>query len=113
MRHLKRVLPILLSLVLAACGIEVPPAKSAYVGQWEADGMSLSITQDGSISYKRVNKGRSTKIDAPLKAFVGDDFEVGIGSMTTTFKVSSPPRESDGAWRMTVDGVELTRVVRH
>ncbi len=104
--------PALLLALLAACGIDVPPAKSAYVGQWEADGMTLLITRDGSVSYKRFRKGASTKIDAPLKSFDGDDFEVGIGPMTTTFRVSSPPREIDGVWKMTVDGVELTRVVR-
>lgn len=112
MRNLKLAFSIFLALLLAACGIEVPPAKSAYVGQWEADGMTLLITQDGSVSYKRLEKGASTKIDAPLKAFHEDDFDVGVGPMTTTFKVSSPPREIDGSWKMTVDGVELTRVVR-
>lgn len=113
MRYFKSGLLIILALVLAACGIEVPSEKSAYVGQWEADGMSLLITQDGSISYKRFKNGVSTKIDAPLKAFHDDNFDVGIGPMTTTFSVSSPPREIDGSWKMTVDGVQLTRVVRH
>ena len=28
---------------------------------------------------------------------------------STTFVVSQPPRLVDGAWKMTVDGVELTR----
>ena len=101
------------ALLLAGCGIDVPPAKSAYVGQWQADGMSLLITQDGRISYKRFKQGASTKIDAPLKAFHDDDFDVGIGPMATTFKVSSAPREIEGSWKMTVDGVELTRVLRH
>ena len=36
-----------------------------------------------------------------LQAFDGDDFEVGIGPMRTTFRVSSPPRKIDGTWRMT------------
>ena len=105
------VLAVLLVL-LAACGIEVPQGKAEYVGRWEADGMSLLILGDGSVSYKRLRKGASIKIDGPLHAFHGDDFEVGIGPMTTTFRVSSPPRRIDGAWRMTVDGVELTRAVR-
>ncbi len=113
MRNLKLSLLIFLGLLLTGCGIEVPPAKSAYVGQWESDGMTLLITQDGSVSYKRLKEGASTKINAPLKAFHDDDFDVGIGPMTTTFKVSSPPREVDGLWKMTVDGVELTRVIRH
>lgn len=112
MHRIRFVFPLLLASLLAACGIEVPPAKSAYIGYWEADGMSLLITQDGSISYKRMKKGVSTKIDAPLKAFNGDDFDVGVGPMITTFKVSSPPHEVAGSMQMTVDGVELTRVVR-
>ena len=112
MRSSRFLVPILLLIFLAACGIEVPLTQSAYVGRWEADGMFLLITRDGSVAYRRWRKGASTKIQAPLKAFHGDDFEVGIGPMTTTFKVSSPPREVDGVWRMTVDGVELTRVVR-
>lgn len=113
MRRIRFVLPLFLLCLLAACGIEVPPEKSAYIGYWEADGMSLMLTQDGSVSYKRMKKGASTKINAPLKAFRGDDFEVGVGPMVTVFKVSSPPHEVAGSWKMTVDGVELTRVVRH
>ncbi|HET9033233.1 MAG TPA: hypothetical protein VFN25_10035 [Dokdonella sp.] len=110
MRFVQIALPLLLASLLTACGIEVPPAKSTYIGQWKADGMSLLITQDGSVSYKRMRKGASTKIDAPLKAFHGDDFEVGLGPMVTTFKVTSPPHKVADSWRMTVDGVELTRV---
>jgi hypothetical protein len=112
MHPCKAVILVVLAVMLAACGIEVPAAKSAYVGQWNADGMSLLITQDGSVSYKRMQKGASTSIDAPLKAFHGDDFDVGIGPMTTTFTVSSPPHETGGVWKMTVDGVELSRVER-
>ncbi len=113
MRSIRCLLPVLLAGLLGACGMEVPAAKSAYIGYWEADGMSLLITQDGSVSYKRMKKGASTKINAPLKAFHGDDFEVGVGPMVTMFKVSSPPHEVAGSWTMTVDGVELTRIVRH
>jgi hypothetical protein len=30
--------------------------------------------------------------------------------MSTEFVVSAPPHEDAGVWKMTVDGVELTRV---
>ena len=112
MRKSRFLVPIWLLILLSACGIEVPLTKSAYVGRWEADGMVLLITRDGSVAYRRLRNGASTRIEAPLKTFHGDDFVVGIGPMTTTFRVSSPPREIDGVWKMTVDGVELTRVVR-
>ena len=89
------------ALLLAACANPVPPEKSAYVGQWNAPGMSLLITQDGSVDYKRVKGGVNT--------FEGDNFIVGVGLWTTTFVVSKPPSEAAGRWKMTVDGVELIR----
>ncbi|MEQ1772226.1 MAG: hypothetical protein ABL891_00470 [Burkholderiales bacterium] len=96
-------------LLLAACANPVPPEKSAYVGQWNAPGMSLLITQDGSVDYRRLKGGVKTSITAPLKKFEGDNFVVGVGLWTTTFVVSRPPREDAGRWKMTVDGVELIR----
>lgn len=110
MHHARNLMPMMLAILLAACRVEVPSEKSAYVGEWKAEAMSLLITRDGSIHYQRQQKGASTSINAPLKAFSGDDFEVGIGPMTTLFKVSSPPHQRDGKWKMTVDGIELTRV---
>lgn len=97
------------ALLLAACANPVPPEKSAYVGQWNAPGMRLLITQDGKVSYARNKGATKTTINAPLKRFEGDNFVVGIGMWTTTFVVSSPPREAAGRWKMTVDGVELIR----
>ncbi len=100
---------VCMAVLLAGCANPVPPEKSAYVGQWNAPGMSLLILQDGSVSYKRIKGGVSTSVNAPLKKFEGDNFVVGIGLWTTTFVVSKPPREAAGRWKMTVDGVELTR----
>ena len=96
-------------LLLAACANPVPPEKAAYVGDWSAPGMNLLITQDGSVAYKRIKGGVTTSVNAPLKKFEGDNFVVGIGMWTTTFVVSKPPGQDAGRWKMTVDGVELTR----
>jgi hypothetical protein len=109
MRSFKLAVLLLAVVSLASCGVAVPAEKANYVGEWKADGMSLLITRDGSIVYHRRRKGARTSIDAPLKAFHGDDFDVGIGPLTTTFKVNVPPHEEAGEWKMTVDGVELTR----
>jgi hypothetical protein len=96
-------------LLLVACANPVPPEKSAYVGEWSAPGMNLSITQDGRVDYKRIKGGTTTTISAPLKKFEGDNFVVGVGLWITTFVVSKPPHEVAGRWKMTVDGVELIR----
>jgi hypothetical protein len=71
--------------------------------------MKLLILQDGSVQYERLKSGGKTSVTGPLKEFRGDDFVVGIGPLTTTFVVSSPPRRDGDGWKMVVDGVALTR----
>jgi hypothetical protein len=103
---------LLLALWLPACAKPVPPDKAEYVGEWREKSMVLLITQDGSVRYKRLKGGVSTSIEAPLKGFDGDNFEVGVGPMSTVFTVSRPPYHDGRDWKMVVDGVELTRTSR-
>jgi hypothetical protein len=107
----RRNLPILFALVaaLVACGKPVPPEKSAYVGEWQEKSMYLLITQDGTVKYKRMQAGGTTSIDGPLQGFSGNNFDVGVGPMKTTFIVNKPPYQQDDTWKMTVDGLELTK----
>jgi hypothetical protein len=94
---------------LSGCGKPVPPEKAAYVGEWQDKLMYLLITQDGSVVYKRLEAGVSKSIEGPLKGFHGDSFDVGVGPISTEFKVSVPPHKEGEAWKMVVDGVELTK----
>jgi hypothetical protein len=112
MKIQKTMVAMLLALSLFGCGKPVPPEKSAYVGEWQARTVYLAIHQDGSVRYKRVQGDTSTKIEAPLKRFQGDNFEVGIGPMSTTFVVSKPPYQDGKSWKMVVDGLELTRTTQ-
>jgi len=96
-------------LALVACSKPVPADKEAYVGEWTGTAMALLITQDGSVAYRRLQQGVKKSIDGPLKEFQGDNFVVGIGPVATTFVVSAPPHFDGTRWKMTVDGVELTK----
>lgn len=98
--------------LLTGCGKPVPPEKAAYVGEWQEKAMYLVITQDGSVNYKRLKGGASVSVTGPLKEFKGDNFEVGIGPMTTTFEVNKPPFQEGEQWKMVVDGVVLTRTAQ-
>ena len=98
------------ALLLAACSEPLPKARLGYAGEWRADRVYLLITPDGRCEYKRQREGGNVSIEAPIKGFEGDNFVVGVGPFTTTFVVSKPPRLEDGKWKMTVDGIELTRV---
>lgn len=74
--------------------------------------MTLTIHASGRVLYARRRGNTSTSVDAPLKRFENKDFIVGVGPLETRFDVARPPYRAGGAWRMTVDGVELTRTAR-
>ena len=99
----------LLAFSLYACSKPVPPEKSDYVGAWREKNMNLLINQDGSVQYERKKGNETTTINAPIKKFDGDNIEVGIGPASTVFIVSKPPYQDGNAWKMVVDGVELTK----
>ena len=106
---IKRLFLLALLGTLLGCGKPVPTDKSAYVGEWEERTMYLLITQDGSVRYKRLKAGATRSIDGPLKGFTGNNFDVGIGPVYTTFVVSKPPHLDGDKWKMVVDDVVLTK----
>jgi hypothetical protein len=90
--------------------VPVPASKAAYVGEWLGDKMRLFIHQDGHVDYKRDQPGKRVDLNVDLQGFDGDNFDVGAGFIRSTFAVTRPPHQDKGKWKMTVDGVELTRV---
>ncbi|PTT87951.1 hypothetical protein DBR42_10660 [Pelomonas sp. HMWF004] len=106
---MRNLIAIALVVLLIGCAKPVPTEKASYVGEWNGTAMALLITQDGSVAYRRLEGGVNKSIDGPLKGFEGDNFVVGIGPISTTFIVSSPPHQEGDVWKMTVDGVVLTR----
>ncbi|MEO8673763.1 MAG: hypothetical protein ABI411_20840 [Tahibacter sp.] len=109
MKLMRRWIAPLFALALSGCGISIPPEKSAYVGVWRGPGLSLAISWEGSVIYRRVNGDLKTSIHGPLKAFDGDNFVVGIGPLATTFVVSVAPHREGVFWTMTVDGNRLIK----
>ena len=104
-----RAFVLALAVFLAACSPPVPPPKTTYVGEWHAENMRLQISADGYVNYERRNGNNRTTVNAPIQAVEGDDFIVGVGPVKTKFVVSKPPHLDGNVWKMTVDGVELTR----
>ena len=109
-RGVPALLGILLACLLVACGKPVPADKQAYIGSWESETTSLLIDASGRVVYEhQPSPSTSKSLDAPIKAYEGNDFIAGVGPLTTRFVVSVPPHQVDGSWKMTVDGQELTR----
>ena len=109
MRAVRSTLVAFAMLLLVACAKPLPSDKSNYAGEWHGGPIALLITPDGRAVYVRKEGGMSKKIEAPVKEFHGDNFVLGVGFMSTEFVVSKAPHEEGGEWKMTVDGVELTR----
>jgi hypothetical protein len=95
--------------LLSGCSDPLPKDKLHYAGEWQSKEMYVLILEDGTVDYKRLKRGGTTSVNGPLKEFQGDNFVVGIGPMTTMFKVSKPPHQVEGQWLMEVDGVLLKR----
>lgn len=100
---------LLALLALTGCAKPLPPERAAYAGTWTGPGISLVISPEGRVAYRYGSGGVQKKINAPVQEFQGDNFTVGVRPLSTTFVVTAPPRQVAGAWKMTVDGVELTR----
>lgn len=107
---MRGLLCIALITLLAACARPLPADKIDYAGDWQGINMRLWIGSDGNVSYQRVQGASRTSINAPLQRFEGANFFVGVGPLNARFEVTQPPHRVGNVWKMTVDGVELTRV---
>ncbi len=65
----KKIAALSLAFWLVACGEPVPQDHKSYVGDWRAAQMSLLITADGRVAYKRLSGGGSRSIEAPIKSY--------------------------------------------
>jgi hypothetical protein len=96
---------------------EGPPSplldgKLEFVGVWEAQNMRLVIRRDGHLSFQRLQAGGSPSLAAPLVSLSSNAIVAGGGGgLDASFRIDSPPKRSGADWKMTVDGVELQRVV--
>jgi hypothetical protein len=90
--------------------VPVPPDKAAYVGDWRGKDMRIHLKPDGHVEYARKQAGKNLHLNVDLQGFNGDNFDVGVFLVRSTFIVGKPPHRDNGKWTMTVDGVELTRV---
>jgi hypothetical protein len=100
----------LLPLAAQADPVPVPAEKMAYVGDWQGKDMRIQLARDGKVKYKRDRPGKNLDLSVDLQGFNGDNFDVGVMLVRSTFVVSKPPHREGDKWKMTVDGVELTKV---
>jgi hypothetical protein len=72
--------------------------------------MVVVIEPDGMVGVSRHTDHTNSDLRAPAQAWKPDAVEIGLGGLTTTYRVDEAPYEKDGAWRMVIEGVPLVRV---
>lgn len=97
-------------LALAACREPIPADYAQYAGHWRGDGVRLVLMPNGQGDYEKVSEGSRTRIEGPVHSFDAQGFSIGVGALSARFSVEKPPHQSEGHWRMTVDGQELVRL---
>lgn len=107
----RRMVAAAMLFILTGCSEPIPQERLAYVGNWQSPEMGLLILADGTVAYKRLQRGGMTSVNGPLQEFSGDNFSVGLGPLSTTFIVSQAPTLQEGRWVMVVDGVKLTKAI--
>lgn len=87
----------------------VPAERSAYIGDWQGEGVTFSLAADGAISYEKKTGAVSRALSGRLAGFAGDDIKVKVLLVGTTLKVQRPPRTVDGVPTMILEGATVTR----
>jgi hypothetical protein len=93
-------------------GIPLPADKKNYVGKWTNTTITLEISLEGDVKYKKEEGSRKTTINGPIKEFDKDNFVVGFWFMTSTFEVQKTPFQEGERWAMVVNGTKLYKVDR-
>lgn len=105
----RSLVPLLLSTLVGACSHPVPASRGEYVGLWTAADRYLAITADGRLEYQRKSGGKTLELGGTIRAIEVDEIRAGIWPISSTFHVDRAPHLDGGQWKMTVDGVELSR----
>jgi hypothetical protein len=88
---------------------EIEVYKQDFRGTWTAPGRTLVIHENDHVEWESKDGGKSKSVNAPITRFAREEFEIGVFGISTTFRIDTPPHDDGGVWKMTIDGVELTR----
>lgn len=92
----------------------LPADKQSYVGRWQGETMSLSISATGDVDFKQTivdgSTTRNRSVTGAINSFEGDSFTVGVPGSNTKFELQAAPHKDSDSWKMRVDGEELRRV---
>lgn len=105
----RKLVPFLWCAWAVGCARPVPASQEEFVGVWTGTDMSVSITAEGRLDSRRKSAGFTVELGGSIRAIETDYIRVGIWPISSTFHVDRLPHVEGGRWKMTIDGVELSR----
>jgi len=101
----------LLALTVSSCTAATPIPFSIIAGTWHAEGVDLSISPDGVISYRKERVGSRVHLEQSRATnLTTDGFDTDHLGVSMHFTINELPHDvGGGVQKMTVDGQELTR----
>ncbi|MCC7539254.1 MAG: hypothetical protein IT379_23730 [Deltaproteobacteria bacterium] len=93
----------------AATQADLATFRPLLNGTWVGGGITLTIDPGGSVAYRKQEGATNRTVNGPLSRFDRRGFDVNIIVSTVNFRIDRGPEQVGGVWKMTVDGVELTR----
>ncbi|HOD15407.1 MAG TPA: hypothetical protein PK307_00865 [Spirochaetota bacterium] len=108
---MKKALVIFVSVLFAlsiGCVKKIPLAddQKSFAGKWvAADGTFVAIYLDGGGDLKSSN----TTVTGGKATITADSITIGMGPISKTMKITKAPKQVQGAWVMTLDGITYTR----
>ncbi|MDA3851470.1 MAG: hypothetical protein PF447_09380 [Spirochaetaceae bacterium] len=103
-------LVLMLLLILASCGIELPVSHYDLAGEWEGGFTGIIINQSGKISYWEKNGTSKKTVEAPLQEIDGNILKIGLGNMTTVIEITRMPWQEDGETWMEINGRTVRQI---
>lgn len=101
---------VVLSFVMQWNPIEFNEDQKKYIWNWKWDWITLIISDNAYIDYKKQKNSVSTSISGPITEFNDNNFKASILFINSTFNIDKKPFQEWNLWKMTVDWNELSRV---
>jgi hypothetical protein len=110
----KLIVVLSLILTLSACGLlrgnPVPDEYKSIVGTWKGNGVDLTVTSDGGISYHKVSGDGSFSLNGPLKTVSDTELQIKFLFFVMKLSIEKLPHDEKGQTVMTVDHQRVVQV---
>lgn len=92
---------------------KVPASHHSMVGHWRGLSLDIIVAHDGQVRAEIITSSEVEVVDGVVEQWKTDEIEIRTHDGSTDIEIDEMPRQSDGQWRMRLNGEETVRVHDH